>query len=443
MSSLYLNVYIQSDAATQAAIRQFVTLVNAQDYLAVAAIDIEDKLYDIEEILASAIALQEGKEFFQLTFASATSLEVEVLVHFFHSLGAVTVEISVFDSRTGETFYVDNAGAYHDDHAYSSWQLLPSPSAGFVGLNVVVTGTFANYTRSELEGLISQHGGKIQKSINGNTSLLVIGAKPGADKTGKAELLNVRIMREEELLDTIAGGNLNPAAGLAIEATEKEDTQIVTYQYCFPAQDDTARTLPIEQREELISLFRESGYLNEYFYKTQLKSLRDRRPAAAVKFSRYRHATDIPMEERGTLEPRSAWDIANIFSQHNTLITSHAPYIFQADKKGYGHALTQIAQYSGMPLKAIEYTSNPGAPGNFTLSCEFDGKNYRTSFKSSKDTFPKAFLRLLHDIAAQSPSWDFVVHVRPDQKSYAVIPSALARGLARHGFLKPLFKPAL
>ncbi|UEG63238.1 BRCT domain-containing protein [Stutzerimonas chloritidismutans] len=443
MSSLYLNLYVHSDAAiTQAAIRQFVTHVNADDYAAVEAMDVEDSLYEIDDILSSAIELHQDKGLFHLVFESTSSLEVEVLVNFFHNLGADSIEISAFSSSTGETFYVNNEGEYLEDYADSSWQWLPSPASGFIGQFVVVTGTFSDYTRPEVEELIGQKGGKIQKSVNSKTTLLVIGARPGADKTGKAETLGIRTMDEEELLDVLAGGDTLSVNGESLE-TESIDQPIIAYQYCFPPKDASVTTLPIAVREDLIALLRANNYLNEQYYKTKLSHARNWHPHIAGKFNEYRHAREIPMEARGPLEPRSAWDIANIFSDHNTLITGYAPYIFQADQKGYGHALAQIAKFSGMPLEEIQYTPKAGTKDSFTLSCKFEGKTYRASFKFSKDTFPKAFLRLLHDIAAQSTSWDFVFHTRRGDNGYVLVPSALAQGLAHHGFLKPLYMCAL
>ncbi|SDL76995.1 BRCT domain-containing protein [Pseudomonas indica] len=443
MSSLYLNVYVQSDNATsQAAIRQFVDYVNAQDYEAVEAMDAEEKLYDVDDILASPIELRDQNGVLHLIFESSSSLEVEVLVDFFRYLGAVGVEISAFDSSSGGTFYVDGQGEYLDDYAAGSWKWLPAPNSGFVGQYVVVTGTFADYTRPALEELISQKGGKVQKSVNGKTTLLVMGAKPGADKTGKAESLGIRIMEEDELLDVLAGGDtLSVDTGAA--EPETPDAPIIAYQYCFPPKDKAVTTLPSEVREELIALLRTNGYLNEHYYKVQLDNAREWHPTVAAKFREYRRAKDIPVEARGPLAPRSAWDIANLFQDHNTLITSYAPYIYEADKKGYGHALAQIAHYSGMPLGDIRYAPKAGTQGSFKLECTFEGKAFGTSFKYSPDTFPKPFLRLLHDMAAQSTSWDFIFISRNGERAYTVIPSALAQGLARHGFLKPLYRSAL
>ena len=46
-------------------------------------------------------------------------------------------------------------------------------------------------------------------------------------------------------------------------------------------------------------------------------------------------------------------------------------------------------------------------------------------------------------MASESEAWDFIFHTRPGEPSYAVIPRALAQGMARHGFLKPLHTRAI
>ncbi|BBP83128.1 hypothetical protein PHLH8_27700 [Pseudomonas sp. Pc102] len=443
MSSLSLNLYMKTDgAAAQQAIRTFVRHVNAQDYAAVEAMDVEETLYDVDDIFAAAITLREREGLFHLEFESASSLEVEVLVAFFHFLGATEIEISAFDSSTAETFYMDDACEYFDDHAARPWRWLPSPASGFVGRHVVVTGAFRDYTRPQLEALIAQKGGIIQKSVNGKTTLLVMGSKPGADKTGKAEALGVRTMDEDELLDVLAGGetlSVDPEA----PPPESQGSPVIAYQYCFPDKDAPVVSLPGEVLDDLLAVLRGCGYLNEHYYQAQLESAREWYPGVAAKFEAYRHARDIPAELRGPLDPKTAWDISHLFRDHNTKITSYAPYLFEADEKGYGHALARIATYSGLPLEDIRYQSKPGTQGSFTLSCRFEGRPYSASFKFSENTFPKPFLRLLHDMASESEAWDFIFHTRPGEPSYAVIPRALAQGLARHGFLKPLHTRAI
>ncbi|MHB8365518.1 MAG: helix-hairpin-helix domain-containing protein [Acidithiobacillus sp.] len=61
-------------------------------------------------------------------------------------------------------------------------------TAPLQGLNLVFTGTFS-VPREELEAHAGALGAKVQSSVNGKTSALVVGDKPGAGKTKKAAAL--------------------------------------------------------------------------------------------------------------------------------------------------------------------------------------------------------------------------------------------------------------
>lgn len=65
------------------------------------------------------------------------------------------------------------------------------------GKTIVVTGKLQNYQRTEIENLIKAHGGKAASSVSTNTSLVVVGEKPGSKYT-KAQSLGIPIITEEE-----------------------------------------------------------------------------------------------------------------------------------------------------------------------------------------------------------------------------------------------------
>ena len=69
---------------------------------------------------------------------------------------------------------------------------------GLEGMKVVVTGTLTGLGRSEAQELIRAHGGVAQSSVTGQTTHLVLGAKPGRDKVEKAEKLGIPMLTEEE-----------------------------------------------------------------------------------------------------------------------------------------------------------------------------------------------------------------------------------------------------
>ena len=73
------------------------------------------------------------------------------------------------------------------------------------GKTLVVTGTLEGYSRSEIESLIKQFGGKVAKSVSKNTDYLVAGEKAGS-KLAKAESLGITVLSEEAFLNLIGKG---------------------------------------------------------------------------------------------------------------------------------------------------------------------------------------------------------------------------------------------
>ena len=63
---------------------------------------------------------------------------------------------------------------------------------------MVFTGKMENGSREEMEDLAEEYGVNVQRAVNGKTTMLVVGSKPGASKLSKAEKLNVRIIPESE-----------------------------------------------------------------------------------------------------------------------------------------------------------------------------------------------------------------------------------------------------
>ncbi|MCR1345277.1 NAD-dependent DNA ligase [Acidithiobacillus ferrooxidans] len=88
--------------------------------------------------------------------------------------------------------------------------LISSVAAGaveplpFSGMNLVFTGTFSK-DREALETQAEALGAKVQSSVNGKTSVLVTGEKPGASKTTKAAALGTPVWTEAEYLFRIKG----------------------------------------------------------------------------------------------------------------------------------------------------------------------------------------------------------------------------------------------
>ena len=112
---------------------------------------------------------------------------------------------SVFDF-----LHSDTGSALIDDLRSSGVSLVaaaPSPSdsedSPFSGLTFVVTGTLENYSRSEAQAAIKQHGGKTSSSVSAKTDYLLAGEKAGS-KLAKAEKLCVKVLTEAEFEKMLA-----------------------------------------------------------------------------------------------------------------------------------------------------------------------------------------------------------------------------------------------
>lgn len=65
---------------------------------------------------------------------------------------------------------------------------------------MVLTGTVPNYTRSEVEFMIQQAGGKMGASVTRSTDYLVVADKPGATKLNKAAALGIPQITVSDLM---------------------------------------------------------------------------------------------------------------------------------------------------------------------------------------------------------------------------------------------------
>ncbi len=72
----------------------------------------------------------------------------------------------------------------------------------FSGETVVLTGSLANFTRSEASKIIEEKGGNIGSSVTKSTTLVLAGEEAGS-KLEKAKKLGIRIITEEEFLKLI------------------------------------------------------------------------------------------------------------------------------------------------------------------------------------------------------------------------------------------------
>jgi DNA ligase (NAD+) len=66
----------------------------------------------------------------------------------------------------------------------------------------VVTGTFPEYSRDEIEKLIKENGGAVQNAVNAKTSYLIVGEDAGS-KLEKANKLGILTIGLKDFLNMI------------------------------------------------------------------------------------------------------------------------------------------------------------------------------------------------------------------------------------------------
>ncbi|MGD0742903.1 MAG: NAD-dependent DNA ligase LigA [Acidimicrobiales bacterium] len=82
------------------------------------------------------------------------------------------------------------------------------PARTLAGRSVVVTGSLAEFTREQAEAAIVARGGKSTGSVSAKTSVLVVGAEPGAAKTAKAEALGIPVLDEAGFVRLLETGEI-------------------------------------------------------------------------------------------------------------------------------------------------------------------------------------------------------------------------------------------
>lgn len=71
---------------------------------------------------------------------------------------------------------------------------------GLAGKTFLYTGTFANFSRDELESRIAANGGRVLSGISKKLNYLIVGENAGPSKVEKAQKLNVPLLSEDEFL---------------------------------------------------------------------------------------------------------------------------------------------------------------------------------------------------------------------------------------------------
>ena len=115
-----------------------------------------------------------------------------------------------FDSDDGRAFLASTAALGIDPEG-GAGKGVPraaregaDPADPFAGRTVVVTGTFHDLKRKDVEARLVSRGARLSSSVSGATDLLVMGEKPGPDKTRAARERGLPTM-DEAALRTVLG----------------------------------------------------------------------------------------------------------------------------------------------------------------------------------------------------------------------------------------------
>lgn len=73
-----------------------------------------------------------------------------------------------------------------------------------VGKTFLYTGTFANFSREELENEIEAHGGKLVSGVSKKLNYLIVGENPGPSKVEKAQKMGVPMISEDEFMAMVS-----------------------------------------------------------------------------------------------------------------------------------------------------------------------------------------------------------------------------------------------
>lgn len=110
------------------------------------------------------------------------------------AIGAKVISATLENTQVGGEFVLK----FED--AQLAWEEF---EASLEGEFVVITGKFEDYTRLELEEIVEDLDGNVQKTVNGKTTILVTGAKTGKSKLDKAKDLGIQTINEEAFLALI------------------------------------------------------------------------------------------------------------------------------------------------------------------------------------------------------------------------------------------------
>ena len=134
--------------------------------------------------------------FFMGTLSEAANEHFfELILKELYQVGCKELRGSVYNTQVGEKYgleVVDGIPKWVEHEEYD-----------FEEEYIVITGTLEDYTRDEIAEELEDLGAIVQSSVNGKTTMLVIGAKPGKSKITKAAELGIKVLEEEDFIELL------------------------------------------------------------------------------------------------------------------------------------------------------------------------------------------------------------------------------------------------
>ena len=166
----------------------------------------DSKQRPLEKVLAALSIMHVGAKVAKvlannlLTLDTIKNSDVETLVAI-DEIGEVIAQ-SIYDF-----FHTDSSSIIEELRTLGLSMTGPdastiAPKGVLTGKSVVVTGSFTDYSRKEIEQLVEINGGKAASAISKKTAYLVVGEKAGS-KVAKAEKLEVQMLTLKAFMDII------------------------------------------------------------------------------------------------------------------------------------------------------------------------------------------------------------------------------------------------
>ncbi|MBO7298599.1 MAG: NAD-dependent DNA ligase LigA [Kiritimatiellae bacterium] len=105
-------------------------------------------------------------------------------------------------------------------------KLTVESSTPLSGKKLVITGTLTTMGRTQAVQLVINAGGRVADSVSKETDYLVIGEKPGSNKTTRAKELGITILTEDEFIALATPTSPVATPSVALETVAKEEKRV-------------------------------------------------------------------------------------------------------------------------------------------------------------------------------------------------------------------------